>query len=90
MKNTLALFMALGLTLPAIALAQDDPRPGQRSPLNREGGPGPDGPRPVPPLMGALPTGVTRSLSGWKNGYPDTLTPKAKSSKSWVRGKRPE
>jgi hypothetical protein len=54
MKNTIALMMALGLTLPAIAFAQDDDRPPQRPPQGRDGAPGFDGPRPIPPLMAAL------------------------------------
>lgn len=54
MRNTIALMMALGLTLPAMTFAQADARPPQRPPLNRAGGPGFDGPRPIPPLMAAL------------------------------------
>ncbi len=54
MKNTIALMMALGLTLPAMTFAQDDARPPQRPPQNRDGGPGFGGPRPIPPLMAAL------------------------------------
>lgn len=54
MKHTIALMMALGLTLPAMTLAQDGGRPPQRPPFNRDGGPGFDGPRPIPPLMAAL------------------------------------
>ena len=53
MKHTIALMMALGLTLPAMTFAQDGGRP-QRPPFNRDGGPGFDGPRPIPPLMAAL------------------------------------
>lgn len=54
MKNNIAaLVMALGLALPAMSFAQDanDPRPPRR-----EGGPGADGQRPVPPLFAALDT----------------------------------
>jgi len=54
MKNTIALMMALGLTLPAMTFAQDEGRPPQRPPQNRDGAPGFGGPRPIPPLMAAL------------------------------------
>ncbi len=54
MKNTIALMMALGLTLPVMTLAQDEGGPPRRPPQNRDGAPGFDGPRPIPPLMSAL------------------------------------
>ena len=54
MKSMIVAVMALGLVLPAMTFAQDGGRPPQRPPFNREGGPGFDGPRPIPPLMAAL------------------------------------
>jgi hypothetical protein len=51
MKNTAALLIALGLALPAVTLAQDSDQP---RPPRRDGAPGLDGPRPIPPLMAAL------------------------------------
>jgi hypothetical protein len=54
MKNTTALLMALGLALPAMMFAQDEPRPPRRDGAPARQFPGGEGQRPPPPLVAAL------------------------------------